>query len=108
MFLSSISLGLDVHKDSITLAVLPADAPTPLRVDRLPNDRPKLQRYLARLAREGTLRLCYEASGAGFVLHRALRAWGYRCDVIAPSRIPTQPGVQRKPDRYDAAQLARL
>lgn len=108
MFLSSIYLGLDVHKDSITIAVLPADAPTPLRVDRLPNDLPKLQRYLARLAREGTLRICYEASGAGFVLHRALRAWGYRCAVIAPSLIPTKPGVQRKHDRYDAAQLARL
>ncbi len=63
-----IYLGLDGHKDSITLAVLPEGTPAPTRVDRLPNDRPKLQRYLARLAREGTLRICYEASGAGFVL----------------------------------------
>lgn len=30
-----IYLGLDMHKDSITLAVLPADAPGPTRVDRL-------------------------------------------------------------------------
>lgn len=103
-----IYLGLDVHKDSITVAVLPADAPAPTCVDRLPNDLPKLKRYFARLAGEGTLRICYEASGAGFVLHRALRAWGYHCDVIAPSLIPTKPGVQRKHDRYDATQLARL
>jgi transposase len=78
-----IYLGLDVHKDSITLAVLPAEAAAPTRVDRLPNDLPKLKRYLARVAPEGLLRMCYEASGAGFVLHRALRAWGYHCDVIA-------------------------
>lgn len=108
MSLSSIHLGLDVHKESITLAVLPADAPAPTRVDRLPNDLARLRRYLARLAQAGTLRLCYEASGAGFVLYRALTEWGYHCDVIAPSLIPTKPGVQRKHDKYDAVQLARL
>lgn len=70
-----IHLGLDVHKESLTIAVLPGDAPVPTRVDRLPNDLPKLQRSLARLAREGTLRLCYEVSSAGFVLYRALRSW---------------------------------
>lgn len=34
MSLSSIYLGLDIHKDSITITVLPADAQTPFRVDR--------------------------------------------------------------------------
>lgn len=33
MSASIIYLGLDVHKDSITLAVLPADARAPTRVD---------------------------------------------------------------------------
>jgi transposase len=33
---------------------------------------------------------------------------GYACEVIAPSLIPIKPGVQRKYDKYDAAQLARL
>ena len=42
------------------------------------------------------------------MVHRALRDWGYHCDVIAPSLIPTKPGQQRKHDKYDAAQLARL
>lgn len=31
-----ITLGMDVHKDSITLAVLPDQAAAPTRVDRLP------------------------------------------------------------------------
>lgn len=39
---------------------------------------------------------------------RAMREWGYACDVIAPSLIPTRPGVQRKHDKHDAVQLARL
>jgi transposase len=104
---SIIYVGMDVHKDSITLAVLPAPAKNPTRLERLPNDLPKLHRFLDRLARDGELRVCYEASGAGYVLHRALREWGYACDVIAPSLIPKRPGVQRKHDKRDAADLAR-
>lgn len=50
----------------------------------------------------------YEASGAGYVLHRWMLAWGHQCEVIAPSLIPTRPGEQRKHDRRDATQLARL
>lgn len=105
---STIYLGLDVHQDSITVAVLPAGAPAPTRVERLPNDLAKLRRFCERLASQGELRACYEASGAGYVLYRALQEWGYPCDVIAPSLIPTKPGQQRKHDKHDAAQLARL
>lgn len=108
MSTSIIYLGLDVHKDSVTIAVLPADTPTPTQVDRLPHERRKLRAYLARLAAQGELRCCYEASGAGYVLHRAITAWGYHCAVVAPSLIPQRPGHQRKHDRYDARQLARL
>ena len=103
-----IYLGMDVHKESITIAVLPADAKAPTRLERLPNELPKLKQWLDRVAREGELRACYEASGAGYVLHRALREWGYACEVIAPSLIPKRPGVQRKHDKRDATDLARL
>lgn len=105
---SIIYLGMDVHKESITIAVLPATAKTATRIERLPNDLAKLKRVVDRLARDGELRICYEASGAGYVLHRALTEWGYSCDVIAPSLIPKRPGVQRKHDKRDASDLARL
>ena len=105
---SIIYLGMDVHKDSITVAVLPEGAKAPSRVDRLPNDLPKLKRWLDRVAREGEIRACYEASGAGYVLHRALAEWGHACEVIAPSLIPKRSGVQRKHDSRDATDLARL
>jgi len=99
---------MDVHKEAITIAVLPNEARAPTRLDRLPNDLPKLRRYLERLAQGGDLRACYEASGAGYVIHRAMREWGYACDVIAPSLVPKRPGVQRKHDKRDAADLSRL
>ena len=78
---SIIYLGMDVHKESITIAVLPGGAKTPTRLDRLPNDLAKLKKWLERIARDGELRACYEASGAGYVLHRALAEWGYACEV---------------------------
>ena len=105
---SIIYLGMDVHKESITIAVLPEGAKAPTRVERLPNDLPKLKKWLERCARDGEIRACYEASGAGYVLHRALQAAGYACEVIAPSLIPKRPGVQRKHDKRDATDLARL
>jgi hypothetical protein len=37
-----IYLGMDVHKESITIAVLPTGAKSPTRLARLPNDLPKL------------------------------------------------------------------
>src|SRR5687768_6248941 len=43
---SIIYVGMDVHKDSITIAVLPMAARNPTRLDRHPNDLPKLKRYL--------------------------------------------------------------
>lgn len=47
---STIDLGLDVHKDSITIAVVPTGAKRVTRLERLPNDLPKLKRYLERVA----------------------------------------------------------
>ena len=95
---SIIYLGLDVHKDSVTIAVLPAHAKAPTRIDQYPNDFAKLRRVFERHAKDGEIRACYEASGAGYVLQRAMQRWGDHCDVIAPSRIPVTPGVQRTHD----------
>lgn len=102
---SIIYVGMDVHKDTITLAVLSAEAKTP-RVERIPHELGKLRRMLARVGKAGRIHACYEASGAGYVLHRALREWGYPCDVIAPALIPVRPGDRRKHDKRDAIHLA--
>jgi hypothetical protein len=45
---SIIYLGMDVHKDAITIAVLPHGSKSPTHLDRLPNDLPTLERYLER------------------------------------------------------------
>lgn len=107
MSTTTFYVGLDVHKDSVTIAVFRNRDPEPARVDRLPNDHRKLRRYFERLGAEGAVRACYEASGAGYVLQRALADWGFPCELAAPSLIPTRPGEHRKTDRRDAIKIAR-
>ena len=55
---SMISLGMEVHKDSSTIAVLPGSAKTPTRLERLPNDLPPLKQWIARVARDGAVHAC--------------------------------------------------
>ena len=102
-----IWIGLDVHADSITAAILEGDSQDP-EIITLSGDLMKVRRLFRRLAQKGTPRACYEASGAGFVLQRLLSKDGFFCEVIAPSLIPRKPGDRRKTDRLDAVMLARL
>jgi transposase len=100
-------VGLDVHKDSVTAAVFRNRDAEAMRVDRLPNDPKRIRRYFQRLSESGAPRVCYEASGAGYVLQRALGAWGIPCELAAPSLIPRRPGEHQKTDRRDAIKIAR-
>ena len=101
----TVWVGMDVHQDSITAAVLFGNDSEP-RVERLPGDLNAVRRMFRRLSKQGTPRSCYEASGAGFVLQRCLEHDGFHCEVIAPSLVPKKPGDRRKTDRLDAIHLA--
>jgi transposase len=102
-----IWVGLDVHIDSITAAILEDDG-NDLQVLRMSGDLMKVRRLFRRLAEKAPVRACYEASSAGYVLHRVLTRDGFHCEVIAPSLIPRKPGDHRKTDRIDAVMLVKL
>jgi len=51
-------------------------------------------------------RIVYEAGPTGYGLVRALRAAGFRADVIAPSRTPQATSQEAKSDRLDSRKLA--
>lgn len=103
-----IWIGMDVHKDTVMVAVYVGGATEPETVKQLPNESRKLKRFFGRWAHRGEVQSCYEASGAGYVLQREIKEWGYGCEVVAPSLIPVRPGERRKHDQKDAVQLARL
>ena len=102
-----IHLGLDVHKDSISVAVLPWGQDT-AEVDKIFHDEPSVRRLIARFDDPERLRVCYEAGPTGYELQRLLARLHVRCDVVAPSLIPRAPGDRVKTDRRDARRLARL
>lgn len=100
-------VGLDVHKDSIVIAVAEQGRDAAREVGTFPSDWVSLEKQLRRLSVGFTLKLCYEAGPTGFELHRRLVEAGYDNQVIAPSLIPKKPGERIKTDRRDAAKLAR-
>ena len=105
---STLFVGMDVHQDSVTVSLLPEEAGGPEDTRTLPHDLAKIRKYFGRLSKRGPVRACYEASGCGYVLQRALARQGIACEVIAPSLIPQRAGDRRKTDRRDAVKLARL
>jgi transposase len=100
-------LGLDVHKDTISVAILTPDHESP-EVDRIPHDEASVRRLVGRLGDPRWLRACYEAGPTGYDLARLLHSMGVRCEVVAPSLIPKAPGDRVKTDRRDCRRLARL
>ena len=95
-------LGMDVHKDSISVGILRPDEESP-DVERIFNDEASVRRLLARFADRRTLSVCYEAGPTGYELHRLLTSMGIRCQVIAPSLIPKSPGDRVKTDKRSSA-----
>lgn len=99
-------VGIDVHQETLSIAVLGAvaEAPEPVRV--LPNEPGRVRGYFKKLLERGPIQAAYEAGCMGFVLYRQLESLGVDCLVAAPSRIPALPGDHRKTDRLDAERLA--
>lgn len=103
----TVHLGLDVHKDSISVGVLNPGRES-ADVEKIFADEESVRRLVARFDEPGLLRACYEAGPTGYGLARQFASLGVRCEVVAPSLIPRAPGDKVKTDRRDAQRLARL
>jgi transposase len=105
-----IYVGLDVHKDTIAVAVAEGGDRSEVRdCGKIANTSAALKALCVKLARNGgKLRFCYEAGPCGYGIQRQLSAAGHECVVVAPSLIPRKPGDRIKTDRRDAINLAKL
>jgi transposase len=104
---TTIFVGLDVHKDSITAACIgshPSEQPVDLGT--VGTQQYAIDRLVKKLSGRGALHFAYEAGPCGFWLHRYLHGKGQKCVVAAPSLIPKRPGERIRTDRRDARNLA--
>jgi len=102
-------VGLDVHKETIAIAIARPGRGAPEYRGEIKNAPKTVYRWLERLSSEfggAMLLFCYEAGPCGYGLYRQLVDAGHDCQVVAPSMIPTKAGERVKTDRRDALKLA--
>ena len=107
---TTLFVGLDVHKDSISVAyATDARSEEPVFVGPIGTRHADIDKMVRNLRSKGShLVFAYEAGPCGYVLHRYLTSRKIDCLVVAPSLIPRKAGDRVKTDRRDALQLARL
>lgn len=105
---STTFIGLDAHAESIAIGVAEPGRAAARFVGTVGPRVAELTKALGKLGSRSALSIVYEAGPCGFTLARDLAGAGYRCEVVAPSKIPRRPGERVKTDRRDALMLASL
>jgi transposase len=102
-------VGMDVHKETIAVAIAKEGRSEPLYYGEIPNDTEAIRKLVKKVVSGGErASFCYEAGPCGYEVYRQLIKLDQRCDVVAPSLIPKKSGDRVKTDRRDATTLTRL
>jgi transposase len=99
-------VGLDVHKDSIQMAVLDDRKKEPIVAKGLPNRVTRVVKELAGYQKQGKVQIAYEAGCLGYTLYRELSAFGFDCRVIPPNTVFHGGDGAIKTDYRDAVDIA--
>ncbi len=99
-------LGLDVHAETIAVAVAEPGRGEVRSLGIIANEPAAVRKLIQKLGKKD-LKACYEAGPTGFCLYWQLVELGIECEVIAPTLVPKKAGDRIKTDRRDAVKLAR-
>ncbi len=100
-------VGLDVHAETIAVAVAERDGGEVRTLGIIPNREQSVKKLIGKLGPIGTWKACYEAGPTGYALYWQMVKLGCSCEVVAPTLIPVKAGDRVKTDRRDAQRLAR-
>jgi transposase len=111
------SIGLDVHKDTVLMAV-PDDRKVRsngkaeddvIGTWEVPTNSPQLVKAIKRYQEKGKIFAAYEAGCLGFDGYRFLEKQGIACQII-PANTVFRPGNEKKikTDRRDAVLIGRM
>lgn len=107
---ADLFIGMDVHKETIAVAVAGADVGSEVRFYGNVSNKPDVIEKLAKKLTKDAAHACfvYEAGPCGYIIQRQLSALGFECRIAAPGSIVKRPTDRIKNDHRDAVGLARL
>lgn len=107
---SKVYVGLDVHKETIAVALAAEARGSEVKFwGNISNNITELKKLIKNLQKKyQEIEFFYEAGPCGYVIYRQLQELNFKCTVISPSHIIKRPTDRIKNDHRDAVTLARL
>jgi transposase len=101
-------VGMDVHKESVRIAVLKGTSKETVYEVTLGNDVRKIVMVVREYLAEGRVIAGYEAGCMGLTLQRSLAAAKVDCRVVAPNKVSRMGSQRIKTDTRDTIPIARM
>ena len=108
--MDNVFIGLDVHKETIAVAIAEGNVGGEIRFyGNISNKPDVIEKLSKKFSKKYTnVNFVYEAGPCGYIIQRQLAKLGYVCKIAAPGSIAKKPNDRIKNDHRDAVSLARL
>jgi len=100
-------IGMDVHKDSVQMAVFEESGEEPIYERRVNNDTSLLLKEVTRYSLRGVTEVAYESGSCGYVIYRAMERAGITCHVLPANKVAKKRDDRIKTDKRDARLIGR-
>ena len=100
-------IGMDVHKDTVQMAVFADKGEEPIYERRLKNITCLLVKEATAFSEKGTTEVAYEAGSCGYVIYRAMKEANITCHVLPASKVAKKRTDRIKTDKRDARLIGR-
>ena len=100
-------IGMDVHKETVQMAVFAETGEEPVYERKLRNDTDLLVKEAASFCKKGKTEAAYEAGCLGYVIYRAMEKAGIPCYVLPANKVAKRRTERIKTDKRDARLIGR-